>query len=99
MNEKFNREDRYACQSCPAFYKCEKGNISATAGGWEEKQIDGKKMTCCRPQEAAGAFRAMKQYAFYCLATPKGKMIAGLADWTGRTPTWCPRTEGQKNGK
>lgn len=31
----FTRE-RHACLQCPAFYKCEKGNISATAGGWLE---------------------------------------------------------------
>ena len=84
------RKERFACQKCPAFYECEKGNINATAGGWEKKVIDGREMICCRPQEAAGAFRAMRQYAYYCLATPKGKMIAGKADYTGLVPKWCP---------
>ena len=39
----FTRE-RHACMSCPAFYKCEKGNISSTAGGWEKRMIDDKEV-------------------------------------------------------
>ena len=42
------RKERFACQKCPAFYECEKGNINATAGGWEKKVIDGREMICCR---------------------------------------------------
>lgn len=88
----FTRE-RYACMECPAFYKCEKPDLAATAGGYETKVIDGKNMPCCRPATAWGRHRKMKQYAFYCLATSKGKMIAGLADYTGKVPMWCPRLE------
>ena len=98
MSAEFKRE-QYICKSCPAFYKCEKGNISSTAGGWEKKTVDSKELICCIPREAAGAFKAMKQYAFYCLATPKGHMIAGMADYTGKVPQWCPRLEVQKDGK
>ena len=98
MSGGFTRE-RYGCMNCPAFYKVEKGNISATAGGWQKKIIDGREMLCCRPQEAAGAFRAMKQYSYYCLATVKGRMIAGMADYTGKVPKWCPRLEGNKHDR
>lgn len=91
----FTRE-RHTCMQCPAFYKCEQGNISATAGGWEKNIIDGKEIICCIPRQAAGAFKAMKQYAFHCLATPRGKLIANQADYTGNVPKWCPRLEDQK---
>ena len=91
------KAERYACLECPAFYKCEKGNVSATAGGAENIYIDGKKLICCIPRQAAGAFKAMKQYAFYCLATPRGKMIAGMADYTGKVPQWCPRRESKND--
>lgn len=98
MNGEFKRE-QYICKSCPAFYKCERPDIVATAGGYEDKIIDGKKVICCRPDQRWGKGKPMKQYAFYCLATPKGRMIAGLADWTGRTPTWCPRLEAKEGSK
>lgn len=78
------------CLACPAFYKCDKEGISATAGGWEEKTIDNKPVNCCRPAASVGAKRTMTQYGLYCLATPTGKKIGHLASWTGRTPIWCP---------
>lgn len=90
----FTRE-RYACQSCPAFYKCDKPDQAATAGGYETKVIDGRNMICCRPAPLCGKKRTMKQFAFYCLATSNGKMIAGMADYTGSVPKWCPRLEVQ----
>jgi hypothetical protein len=89
------KRERFACNKCPAFYECGKGNISATAGGWEKKNIDGQELICCIPREAAGAFKAMKQYGFYCLATPRGKLIANKADYTGNVPLWCPRLEAE----
>ena len=50
-----------------------------------EEMVDG---------EAKQMLRAMRQYAYYCLATPKGKMIAGQADYTGMVPKWCPLGDG-----
>lgn len=92
----FQRE-RNACVSCPAFYKCSSGNLNATAGGWENKQTpEGTTLICCIPRQAAGAFKAMKQYGYYCLATPRGKLIAKVHDYTGKVPLWCPRLEGKK---
>lgn len=82
--------DERKCLACPAFYKCDKENMSATAGGWEDKQIDGQKVTICRPAESVDAKRKMTQWGLYCLAKPAGKKIAHLASWTGRTPPWCP---------
>ena len=39
--------------------------------------------------------KKMKQYSLYCLHGIRVRKIAGKADWTGRTPKWCPlgRTE------
>ena len=91
----FTRE-RYACKECPAFYKCDRENIGATAGGWEEKTIDGRKVICCRPAPARGKGVPMKRYAFYCLATKRGKLIAHVHDYIGKVPLWCPRLEGSK---
>ena len=92
----FTRE-RYGYLYCPAFYKCEKPDMAATAGGYEDKIIDGKKVICCRPASAWGRQRTMKQYSYYCLATEKGRMIAGMADYTGKVPKWCPRLGVQKD--
>jgi len=78
------------CLKCPAFYKCDRENMATTAGGWEDKQIDGNTVVCCRPAESQNAKRKMTQYGLYCLATPTGKKIGHLASWTGRTPVWCP---------
>lgn len=86
----------FACKTCPAFYECEKEGIAATAGGYETKVIDGENMICCRPAPVWGRRQPMQQYAFYCLATDRGKKIAGKADYTGRVPKWCPRMEGMK---
>ena len=83
--------ERYACMSCPAFYKCERPDIVATAGGYEDKIIDGKKVVCCRPGQRWGKGKPMQQYAFYCTATGRAKKIAGKADYTGNVPVWCPR--------
>ena len=87
----FARE-RHACLACPAFYKCEKEGMA----GYESKVIDGKNMVCCRPAPLWGKKRTMKQYAFYCLATANGKLIANQADYTGNVPKWCPRLEEMK---
>jgi hypothetical protein len=87
------KRQRFACLSCPAFYKCEKPDMAATAGGYETKQIDGETVICCRPASAWGRKRTMRQYAYYCLATSNGHMIAGMADFTGNVPKWCPRLE------
>lgn len=96
MCANFKRE-RYACQSCPAFFKVEREGLAATAGGYETKEIGGRTMICCRPAPAWGRTRRMKQFAFYCLATTMGKMIAGVADYTGNVPPWCPRLEENKD--
>lgn len=87
------KAERYACLECPACYKCEKPDMAATAGGYEKKMVDGKELVCCRPAPIWGKKRTMKQFAFYCLATANGHMIAGMADYTGRVPQWCPRRE------
>ena len=92
----FTRE-RHACMQCPAFYKCDKEGMAATAGGYETKVIDGRNMICCRPAPLWGKKRTMKQYAFYCLATANGKLIAHVHDYTGKVPLWCPRLEVQKH--
>jgi hypothetical protein len=96
MSGEFTRE-RFACQSCPAFYKCERSDIVATAGGYEDKIIDGKKVICCRPGQRWGKGKPMKQYGYYCLATSRGKLIACVHDYTGKVPLWCPRLEAQKD--
>ena len=36
------------------------------------------------------SIKRLHPYSFYCMATPGVKKIAGLADFTGRTPKWCP---------
>lgn len=78
------------CKGCPAFYKCDRDGISATGGGWHQVKVDGKKVTICRPAEKLGAKRLMQKFSFYCLACATGRKISTYANWTGRTPTWCP---------
>lgn len=84
------KQEERRCLGCPAFYKCDNEEISATAGGWEERIIDSKPVNCCRPAKDIKAKRTMTQYGLYCLATTSGRKIAHLASWTGRTPKWCP---------
>lgn len=96
MSGEFKREP-FACKTCPAFYKCDKDGMAATAGGYETKIIDGKNRICCRPAPLWGKKRTMKRFAFYCLATPSGKLIAHVHDYTGKVPLWCPRLEVQKH--
>ena len=84
------RKERFACKGCRAFYECRKPHMKAAAGGWEEVQVDGQKVTLCRPGQARRGGREMTQYAYYCLATPTGKKIANMADYTGLVPKWCP---------
>lgn len=81
---------------CPALCEVKQENLYATGGGWEEKQIDGKQVVCCRPAEHISRKKPMDQYCFYCLATPMSKKIGSIASWPGSTPKWCPlgRTEG-----
>ena len=88
------KRERFACTTCPAFFRCSKPDLSATADGWEKISLDGKEMIFCRPGRTLVGKRVMKQYSFYCLATRHGKMIAGMADYTGNVPLWCPRLEG-----
>ena len=78
------------CIDCPAFYEVKQDNISATAGGWETKTIDGKKVLLCRPQPVLGGKRMLQRYSYYCRAKQLGKKIGTKAGWTGRTPIWCP---------
>lgn len=95
MNNKesvFKRE-RGACLNCPAFYKCNGENISATAGGRTEKIIDGKKMICCIPGRFVKKGKPLQKYAYYCLATKRGKKISCVHDYTGNVPLWCPRLQ------
>ena len=84
------RRERFACQKCPAFYECCTPHMKATAGGWKSERIDGKNVLLCIPGQNRHGGQEMRQYAYYCLATPKGKMIAGKADYTGLVPKWCP---------
>lgn len=89
--------ERYACMECPGFYRCSQPDMRAAAGGWETKKTaEGGALIVCRPGKA-GREKPMKQYAFYCLGTPRGRILAGFADWTGACPKWCPRREVQKN--
>lgn len=85
--------ERFACVSCPAFFECSEDGLNATAGGWEKKVIDGKEIPCCIPAHFVGGRSEMQKYSFYCLATSRGKKIAGKADYTGNVPRWCPRLE------
>lgn len=78
------------CHTCPAFYKCETEGLTANGRGWIEKEIDGKNVPICRPGTIPNRKRTMQKYSFYCLAAVTGKKIGGFADWTGRTPKWCP---------
>ena len=84
------KQEERKCLECPAFYKCNEEGISATAGGWEDKTIDNKTVTCCKPAKTIKAKRTMTQFGLYCLATLGGRKIGHLATWTGRTPKWCP---------
>ena len=88
------------CLECPAFYRCNQEGLSAVADGWEDKDIDGKVVKCCRPAKGLSSKRTMEQFCLYCLAAPTGKKIGHLASWTGRTPKWCPlgREITEKNG-
>lgn len=86
--------EMYHCKDCPAFYEVKKDGLNTTGGGWEHKQIEGRRVLCCRPAEGGGK-RKMERFCFYCLAkVPVGKKIGHKASWTGRTPTWCPVKEG-----
>lgn len=51
-------------------------------------------MLLCIPDQNKHGGQEMRQYAYYCLATPKGRMIAGKADYTGKVPLWCPLGDG-----
>jgi hypothetical protein len=68
--------------------------MKATAGGWKPERIDGKNVLLCIPDQNKHGGQEMRQYAYYCLATPKGRMIAGKADYTGKVPLWCPLGDG-----
>lgn len=83
-------KERFACTKCKAFYESCKPHMRATAGGWKVEDIDGEKVLLCIPGQNRNGGSEMRQYAYYCLATPKGKMIAGKADYTGLVPKWCP---------
>ena len=78
------------CIECPAFYRCNEDNLSATAGGKKEMKIDGKDVLLCKPGPVADGKRTMQRFSLYCLAKPSGKKIGTIASWTGRTPVWCP---------
>lgn len=39
---------------------------------------------------ANGREKLLEQHNLYCLKTPGVRKIAGVADFTGRTPKWCP---------
>jgi hypothetical protein len=53
-----------------------------------------KNVLLCIPDQNKHGGQEMRQYAYYCLATPKGRMIAGKADYTGKVPLWCPLGDG-----
>lgn len=82
--------ERFACKACAAFYTCCKPHMKATAGGWRTGQVADREMTLCIPGQSIRGGREMTQYAYYCLATPAGKKIANMADYTGLVPGWCP---------
>lgn len=82
--------ERFACTKCKAFYECCKPHMKATAGGWKVEDIDGKKVIVCIPDQNRHGGGEMQQFAFYCLATTRGKKIANKADYTGLVPQWCP---------
>lgn len=44
---------------------------------------------------SGGAYNPLQQYCHYCLNTPRTRMIGLAAEWTGRTPGWCPRRKEQ----
>lgn len=47
---------------------------------------------CDKPNEIApNTNKIMQQYSFYCLHGIRVRKIAGKADWTGKTPKWCPK--------
>lgn len=88
------KRERNMCLGCKACFKPMTDGLSATAGGWETAQIDGREMMLCRPGTSRGGKRVMDRYDYYCLATVKGRKITKGADYTGLTPKWCPRLEG-----
>ena len=78
------------CRACLAFFEVKEEGLVPTAGGWDTKTIDGKRMNLCRPGKTIQQKKPMQRFCFYCLATVKAKKIGHKASWTGRTPTWCP---------
>lgn len=77
-------------RKCPAFYEVKEPGLVPTGRGWENKEIDGKDVICCRPGRTVQKKKPMDQYCYYCLATPKTKKIGSKASFTGSTPAWCP---------
>ena len=83
-------QERFACTKCKAFYECSKPHMKANAGGRKSERIDGENVLLCIPGQNKHGGQEMQQYAFYCLATNRGKKIANKADYTGLVPRWCP---------
>ena len=75
---------------CPAFYEVKEPGLVPTGGGWQNKEIDGRDVICCRPGATIQKKKPMDQFCYYCTATPKAKKIGSKASWTGSTPKWCP---------
>lgn len=87
------------CINCPAFFEVKEEGLVPTAGGWDTKAIDGKRVNLCRPGKTIQKKKSMEQFCFYCLATVKSKKIGHKASWTGRTPPWCPLGREVTEGK
>lgn len=74
---------------CPAFHKAKPGDrVSGRFLKIGENWI--------REVLPEGTGRTLCAYDYYCCATPGVKKIGKGADWSGKTPRWCPWKEERK---
>lgn len=72
---------------CPALF--ESGREDRVLERFERLE-DGRFLRLVGPE---GNGKALTPFCYYCRATRNVRKIAGAADWTGRTPEWCPWRE------
>lgn len=81
-------------KTLPGFYECSQEGLDATGAGWETVNMGDREVTLCRPAKSRGKKRTMQIFCYYCLACVSGRKIGHKAQWTGRTPKWCPLGRG-----
>lgn len=68
--------------ACPAYYKARQGDHLGGLIKCEDTMI--------RVASPSAPGRELQPFAPYCMATPNARKIGNPADWSGRTPPWCP---------